>query len=44
MAGKFYVGPVEILSGLVKLSITSIQNDGILEEIEGFWSCILSGW
>ena len=25
MAGKFYVGPVEIMSGLVKVPITSIQ-------------------
>ena len=25
MAGKFYVGPVEMLNGLVKCPITSIQ-------------------
>ena len=31
MAGKFYVEPVEIMSGLVKCCITSIQ-------IIGFWS------
>ena len=32
MAGYFYVGPVEILSGLVKFTITSI-------EMMGFVSC-----
>ena len=32
VAGKFYVGPVEFLSGLVKCPITSIQ-------IKGFVSC-----
>ena len=32
LAGKFYVGPVEILNGLVKFPITAIQ-------IMGIWSC-----